>query len=94
MSISEYYMDEIDNLPENNHASPDEILTGQAAFDHVAALVDNNLKDVSTEHKRFADAYYNAIFEDQDNKHIQYCKNQMDHLQQLANDGQEYIVNF
>ena len=93
MSISDYYYDEINSAEliddaedDQEHPSYDEYKEERAGF--------NKFTDISTEHKRFADAYYDAIFTDQDHKHIQYCKNQMDHLQQLANDGQEYIVNF
>ena len=54
----------------------------------------NHFTDVITELKRVRDAYYDSIFEDCDDKIIQSLQNQMDHLQSLANNGQEFIVNF
>tara|TARA_R110001592_G_C12961358_1_gene732329 strand:- start:57 stop:296 length:240 start_codon:yes stop_codon:yes gene_type:complete len=52
------------------------------------------ISDVLVELKRFQDAYYDAIFEERAQHHIKYFKSQMDHLQQLADEGQEYIANF
>ena len=52
------------------------------------------LSDVLVELKRFQDAYYDAIYEEHSEHRIQYFKSQMNHLQQLADDGQEFIVNF
>jgi hypothetical protein len=54
----------------------------------------HHLTDVITELKRFQDAYYDAIYEEHSEHRIQYLKSQMNHLQQLAADGQEFIVNF
>tara|TARA_R110000787_G_scaffold101359_1_gene206802 strand:+ start:283 stop:450 length:168 start_codon:yes stop_codon:yes gene_type:complete len=54
----------------------------------------HHLTDVITELKRFQDAYYDAIYEELSEHRIQYFKSQMNRLQQLADDGQEFIVNF
>lgn len=54
----------------------------------------NHFTDVITELKRVRDAYYDSIFEDCDDLTIKSLKIKMDHLQNLAKNGQEYIVNF
>jgi len=54
----------------------------------------NHFTDVITELKRVRDAYYDSIFEDCDETIIVALKNKMDYLQGLANNGQEFIVNF
>lgn len=56
--------------------------------------INNHFTDVITELKRVSDAYYDSVFEDCNEKIIQSLKIQMDYLQNLANNGQEFIVNF
>ncbi len=56
--------------------------------------MNNHFTDVIMELKRVRDAYYDSIFEDCDETIIVALKIKMDHLQNLAKNGQEYIVNF
>ena len=58
------------------------------------SIINNHFTDVIAELKRVRDAYYDSIFEDCDDKIISELKKQMNHLQNLANNGQEFIVNF
>ena len=54
----------------------------------------NHFTDVITELQRVRDEYYDSIFEDCEYKSIVALKTKMDHLQHLADNGQEFIVNF
>jgi len=54
----------------------------------------NHFTDVISELKRVRDVYYDSIFEDCEYEIIEALKIKMDHLQNLADNGQEYIVNF
>ena len=54
----------------------------------------NHFTDVITELKRVRDVYYDSIFEDCDSETIVTLKTKMDYLQSLADNGQEFIVNF
>jgi hypothetical protein len=57
-------------------------------------LVDNHFTDVITELQRVRNEYYDSIFEDCEYESIVALKKQMNYLQNLADNGQEFIVNF
>ena len=54
----------------------------------------NHFTDVISELQRVKDVYYDSIFEECDYETIVALKTKMDYLQSLANNGQEFIVNF
>ena len=54
----------------------------------------NHFTDVITELQQVRDEYYDSIFEDCEYESIVALKTKMDHLQNLADNGQEFIVNF
>jgi len=58
------------------------------------SIINNHFTDVITELKRVRDVYYDSIFEDCDSETIVTLKTKMDYLQSLADNGQEFIVNF
>ena len=56
--------------------------------------MDNHFTDVITELQRVRNEYYDSIFEDCEYESIVALKKQMNYLQNLADNGQEFIVNF